>query len=207
VAYEVVRAYKENPPRISPYGVVIIGGTPDAVYRRDEHPYLRGVYELLESALRSDTPCFGVCGGAQLLAAVLGATVRPHVEKEIGVYELALTAEGRDDPLLDGFPDRFGSFLWHGDAFEIPTGAGHLVEGERCRNQMFRRGNVVGTLFHLEVTPAEAVRWARAYADELAAFGKTVEEIAGEFEGKEARMRELAFLLMKNYMAAISTSA
>jgi GMP synthase (glutamine-hydrolysing) len=206
VPYDVVRAYEEQLPSLDRYDLFIVGGTPDAVYRRAEYPYLEAEYDLLVDVVRSDKPCFGVCAGAQLLAAALGTDVSANAEMEIGVYNLALTPEGRDDPLLDGFPDRFESFQWHGDTFGIPSGGRLLVEGEKCRNQMFRHGNIVGVQFHLEVTRKEAARWAEAYADELATFGKTAEELIREFEGREAGMRELAFLLMKNYLASISTS-
>ncbi len=205
IAYDQHRAYEQQPPPLDRYDIVLVGGTPDPVYRRAEYPYLNAVYETLQGAVRSNKPCFGACGGAQLLAAALGATVRPSTEKEIGIYELTRTADGRDDRLLEGFPDRFESFQWHGDTFDIPNGGRLLVEGEKCRNQMFRRGNVVGVQFHLEITREEAVRWAETYRDELAAFGKTIDGVAREFEGREAGMRESAFRLMRNYIASIST--
>lgn len=205
IAYDLVRAYEEQPPALDQYDSIIVGGTPDPVYRRAEYGYLNSVYDLLVRAVQSNKPCLGVCGGAQLLAAAMGATVRPGEVKEIGIYELMLTSDGRTDSLLHGFPDRFESFLWHGDTFEIPRGGTLLVEGQKCSNQMFRCGNVAGVQFHLEISWEEAVGWAETYCDELAALGKTIDVLRREFEGREVKMRELALLLMSNYVASIST--
>lgn len=202
-ACDIVHAFEEQPPPLDAYDVVVVGGTPDPVYHRSRYAYLSAVYELLKAAVRSDQPCLGVCGGAQLVAAALGAEVRPNPEKEIGFYQLSLTEDGGADSLLRGFPEHFEAFQWHGDTFAIPKGGRRLVEGEKCRNQMFRCGNVVGVQFHLEISREDAVRWAAEYADELTEFGKTADEIAGEFAGREAKVRELAVLLVENYIATL----
>jgi len=73
----------------------------------------------------------------------------------VGPAEVALTEEGRVDPLLDGFPERFGVFLGHKEALdELPGEAVLLVRGDRCPIQMFRMGrNVYSTQFHPEGDP------------------------------------------------------
>ena len=54
--------------------------------------------------------------------------------------------------------------------------------------------------FHLELTADEATRWADAYADELAAFGKSRVQVVEECRVREERMRTLAGTLMANWI-------
>ncbi len=120
---------------------------------------------------------------------------------EIGGYEVRLTPRGLEGPALDGFPPTFPVFQWHGDTFEIPPGADLLVEGDDCLNQMFRKGNVRGIQFHLEVTHVEAGKWADQYASELKIFGKTRDEIVQECREREDEMGNLTGLLVRNFLA------
>lgn len=61
----------------------------------------------------------------------------------------------------------------------MPPGAELLVTGEASRNQMFRKANMVGVTFHLELSAA-AGRYARAYGQELWGVGKTAAEVVAE---------------------------
>lgn len=191
-----------NPPFPEPadHDMILVGGTPLAAYDADAHPFLRAEISFLTAAVRQRVPCFGICCGAQLLASVLGADVRRNPEREIGVYEVSLTARGREDPLLEGFPDPFPVFQWHGDTFDIPAGADHLAEAPACRHQVFRRGTTAGVQFHLEVTAAEAGCWADAYAPELADFGKTRDQLMSECRAHEPETLQLAARLLDNFM-------
>ncbi len=201
--YDVVRSFETSLPSLAPYGAIMVGGTPDAVYERGRLPYLAAVHSFLASAAEEGVPCLGICAGAQLLASALGAEVRPHRTKEIGVSGVVLTPAGEEDPILRGFPGSFEVFQWHGDTFGIPEGGHLLARGSVCTNQMFKYENVVGTQFHLETTRSEALRWADVYGPELAAMGKTAADIRNEFQGREETMTSLALRLMENFFAAV----
>ena len=58
------------------------------------------------------------------MAAALGARVAPGGVKEIGWTPVELTEAGRNGPLrhLEGVP----VLHWHGDLFELPSGAERL---------------------------------------------------------------------------------
>jgi GMP synthase-like glutamine amidotransferase len=75
--------------------------------------------------------------------------------------------------------------------------------GEPCPIQAFGLGNVRGVIFHLEIDRREAGRWARAYPAELEAVGKTREKVLEECREREPEMRELAYLLMENFLGLI----
>ena len=204
IPHDTVHAYRSDdlPPH-EPYDAFIVGGTPISANEADQHPFLSKECRYLEEILRSQKPCLGICCGGQLLAQLLGARVVRNPVMEIGGYELRLTAEGARDPILAGFPLRFPAFQWHQDVFEIPSGAQCLVEGESCRNQMFRLGGAIGSIFHLELDEADARRWVDAYEPELARVGKTREKVIAECARGEAQMATLAARLMDNLLGLL----
>ena len=73
---------------------------------------------------------FGVCLGAQLIAAALGAAVEPTGRFEVGYAPLTL-ADVPDNPLapLGDVP----VLHWHGDQFAIPDGAVLLASNGMAR--------------------------------------------------------------------------
>ena len=198
----VVQAHGGKPlPGPERWDAVLVGGTPLAAYRWHDHGFLRDEAAFLQRAVAAFVPCLGICFGSQFLAHLLGGRARQADRKEIGGYEVHLTEDGRHDPLLAGFPPRFRVFQWHGDTFDLPPGASLLARGDGCRNQLFRRGSVVGVQFHPEVTAADAARWARMYPGELAEAGRTEEEVTAECRAVDAEMDRLAARLMDNFLA------
>jgi GMP synthase-like glutamine amidotransferase len=182
------------------YDAVFIGGTPISAYKYREYEFLEREYDFLSDVLAATRPCFGICCGAQILAMLLGAEVKRNTVMEIGSYQSSLTDEGRGNALLNGFPDSFPVFQWHGDTFDIPENTGLLAIGDACRNQLFRKGNVVGLQFHLEAKSEDINTWIDEYAEELANVNKTPDEILSEFKKNASVMKGLARLLMKNFL-------
>jgi GMP synthase (glutamine-hydrolysing) len=202
--YEVIHAYRGRPlPPFQEFDAIFVGGTPISAYAAHGHPFLQAEIAYLERALSAEKPCLGICCGAQILALILGAQVERCKHSEIGGYRVRLTPAGHTDPLLNGFPPRFSVFQWHSDTFKVPDGAELLVEGELCRNQLFRQGNVVGLQFHVEVTRREAATWADAYAGELVEVGKSRDEIIADCRRQLPEMAALAERLLDNYLGII----
>jgi|EBPBio282013_DNA_FD.fasta_scaffold33115_2 GMP synthase (glutamine-hydrolysing) len=125
---------------VSPDLVILMGG-PMGVYESQEHPWIPHEIERLKARLDADRPTLGVCLGAQMIAAALGAQVYSGPEQEIGFYPLSVTSAGAETPLrhLDGAR----VLQWHGDTFDLPRGTEWLAQTDRYRHQAFRRGKRV----------------------------------------------------------------
>jgi GMP synthase (glutamine-hydrolysing) len=141
------------------HGLVVLGG-PMNVDQVDRHPHLATEIAAIREALRRDIPILGICLGAQLLAAALGATVRPHTVREIGWYRLHPTAAAGGDRLCRHFDGSQHVFQWHAYTFDLPPGAVHLASTDTCPHQAFRYGDrAYGLQFHLEADEALIQRW------------------------------------------------
>jgi GMP synthase (glutamine-hydrolysing) len=158
-------------------GLVVLGG-PMNVDQAAAYPHLLTEIAAIREALKQEVPVLGICLGAQLLAAALGATVRPNRVREIGWYRLQPAAEARTDRLFRHFDAGQHMFQWHAYTFDLPPGAVHLASTESCEHQAFRYGNrAYGLQFHLEADEALIRRWLAvpAYAAEVGPEG--VEQI------------------------------
>lgn len=141
-------------PDITGIDLLIVMGGPMNVTDEASHPWLIEEKDFVLEAIRAGVPVLGVCLGAQLIAAALGSRIFANKYKEIGWFPVESVNDNCD---LLPFPKRFPAFHWHGDTFDLPKGAMHLMSSEGCQNQGFMiRKNVIGLQIHLETTP-EAV--------------------------------------------------
>ncbi|HVO36345.1 MAG TPA: type 1 glutamine amidotransferase [Gemmatimonadales bacterium] len=148
-------------PDVSAVAALVVLGGPMGAYEALAHPHLLDEQRLLEEAVERGLPVLGICLGSQLLAAALGARVYPGPEPEIGVFEVKLTQDGADDPLLGPAGPKFSAFHWHGDTFELPPGAVHIASTRAYKHQAFRFGDRAwGLQFHIELDQALAREWA-----------------------------------------------
>ena len=142
---------------------------------RDSHlPAIRAELDWLPDVLKSETPFFGICLGAQMLARCLGAAVSLHPEgmMEIGYYPIAPT------PRATGlFKEPMHVYHWHREGFEMPAGAELLVEGEIFRNQAYRYGpSAYGVQFHPEMQESIMRIWLEHAAHMLGEPGAQAAE-------------------------------
>ena len=167
---EIVKTFEGGPVPVDPGGAggLIAMGGPMSVY---------------EEALGAGKPVLGVCLGSQLLAAVLGATVRRGKRKEIGWYPIRLSHAGCRDILFSDVESSFVAFHWHGDIFDLPRGCTGLASSEATPCQAFRHGTLAyGLLFHAEVTRPIVAAMIHSFAEELAESGVRGTDILRESE-------------------------
>ncbi|GAA1954812.1 glutamine amidotransferase-related protein [Agromyces allii] len=181
--------------------VVVLGGE-EGAYETDRYPYLADELRLLQARIEAEAPIFGVCLGAQLLAAALGARVYPGERKEVGWLEVAPTEAGADSPVrhFAGVP----TVQWHGDTFDLPEGVERLAESPQYENQAFRRDEwLLAVQFHPEVTTEIHEEWLDAWGDELPAYGLSTERLREERASYGAPAEAASAALLGEYLAGL----
>ena len=137
------------------FSLVVILGAPESA--NDDFPYLMEEQELIKNSVNDDIPVLGICLGSQLIAKTFGAKVYKGPTKEIGFYHDLMFSN--DSKLFGGFKNPFTVFHWHGDTFDLPTGATRLALSENYPNQAFQYKSAIGLQFHLEVNEQMVNLW------------------------------------------------
>lgn len=155
-------------PEVHDFDAIIIMGGPMGVYEDDKYPWLSGEKRFIEKAVSAHKIVLGICLGAQLIADVLGARVYKNEHKEIGWFPVNVTDAAQDSLVFRTLPPEFMAFHWHGDTFDIPSGAIRMAESRGCANQAFEYNKkVVGLQFHLESTRESIDKLLTKCGDEI----------------------------------------
>ncbi len=138
--------------------------------RADTYPFIADEIEALAARLAANKPMLGICLGAQMMTAALGARVAPGPVKEIGWAPLTLSEAGQRSVLA---PLATTPVLhWHGDNCDLPAGCERLASTAPCPVQAFIRAPwQLALQFHIEVEPARVERWLIGHTVELGKAG------------------------------------
>ena len=167
IAWDLVALDEGTPVPADPRAFAGIGmmGGPMSAY--DDLPWIPPLSSLLRAAVDADVPVIGHCLGGQLFARALGAAVTRARTPEIGWFDVEVCGqEGRE---WFGGRDRFTTFEWHYDVFELPAGATRVLTNALNPNQAYVLGKHIGFQCHVEMTEDILDTWCRSAGDELAA--------------------------------------
>jgi GMP synthase (glutamine-hydrolysing) len=181
--------------------VIILGG-PIGVYEPDRYPFLKDELRALERRLQERSPTLGICLGAQLMAAALGARVYPGGKKEIGWGPIHVTPAGRASCVgkLEAQP----VLHWHGDTFDLPEAADRLAGTQAYENQAFALGpNVLGLQFHPEVDARRFEQWLIGHAGELSAAGIAPTDLRAAVKDGGAALRAASASMLGHWLERI----
>jgi GMP synthase (glutamine-hydrolysing) len=186
--------------------IVVMGGAMGA-YEDNVYPWLADERALIAEAVRAGLPYWGVCLGAQLLAASLGARVAPGPGPELGVLPVHLTDAANEDPVFGDAPMSFSTLQWHGDTYELPDGAVRLDGSALSEQQAFVLGRAYALQFHLEVDSELAAEWMAIpeYVEELEqlAGAGTPASLLAQVEAAEAQSVPLARDLFSRWLVNV----
>ena len=197
--------------------VVLGGGMGVADRDTGEFPFLAEELELLKERVQQRAPVLGICLGAQLLAFAAGSRVYPNpgAASRSGapapqVYEVGWAPvyfhAGAEPRLLRGLMATETVLHWHGDTFDLPSGARLFASTDACQNQAFSlHDKLFGLQFHCEVDAAEIGLFLRsdpAYV--LRASGPLgLERIEAETLRYLPRLREIGRRLLDNIVGVM----
>jgi GMP synthase (glutamine-hydrolysing) len=187
---------------LAPDLVIVLGG-PIGVYERDTYPFISGEVAAIGERINAGKPILGICLGAQMMAAALGARVAPGPVKEIGWAELQLTADGRKSVLapLGATP----VLHWHGDNCELPAGCVDLASTANCPVQAFiRTRSQLALQFHLETEPVQFERWLIGHTVELAKAGIDPSELRKQAQTFGTGTREVGAKVLSAWLDQVA---
>jgi GMP synthase-like glutamine amidotransferase len=173
--YSFIENLREHPHEWAPLDgidLVVLLGSEWSVYWPEVSASVSAEVDVIRAAHGRGVPIYGICFGAQAIAAALGGTVERASEPEIGWY----------DNIASDLPEVIppGPWMqWHSDVVTVPPGAVELARSPLC-SQAYRTGRSFATQFHPEVNEAMITRWAVAGADVLAGRGSSVEALRAE---------------------------
>lgn len=153
--FEVVRLHETRKiPRSLPSHLVILGGQMSVNDTRN-FPFFLEEQQTIREMVAKDRPVFGICLGAQMIAASFGEQVYPSVPEQ-GWCRIS----GCNPAWRAILPEEFAVFHWHNETFNLPGGATLLFRGNPVKNQVFKLSSALGAQFHPEVTQPIISRWS-----------------------------------------------
>jgi len=209
MGYEITstRLFAKDPfPNLDDIDWLIVMGGPMGIYDEDKYPWLFSEKNYIEQAVVQGKIVLGICLGAQLIADVLGAKIYPNQYKEIGWFPIQKIQDTTETRLADFLPKEIDAFHWHGDTFDIPTGAVRIAKSAACENQGFiYDDHVVALQFHLETTEQCAKDLIANCEDEITE-GPFIQSPAVIFSQKR-RFEKINLLMSEllNHLAYVSS--
>ncbi len=135
--------------------LIVMGGPQSPATTLAECSHFNAIREIdfIRSAIVHDKFVLGICLGAQMIGEALGAKFDHSPNREIGVYQLTLTGDAKQDPIFQSFPESFLVGHWHGDMPGLTADSKILASSEGCPRQIVRyTSRVYGFQCHFEFT-------------------------------------------------------
>jgi GMP synthase (glutamine-hydrolysing) len=192
-----------TPKDVGDYAALLVLGGPMSANETDKHPFLAETMDLIRGFASEDRPVLGICLGAQIIARTFGGEVYRMDRLESGFYTMAVTPEGKRDPVFSVLGAEITSFQNHFEAVRDVPGAVPLATGGACPIQAFRIGRATyATQFHPEVTLDIVRDWIRkfgtAFTDDEP---RLLTDLDRQFRQNFSRHREQCQALVRHWMA------
>lgn len=192
---QIISVKKEKIPPLN-HKIVLIMGAPESA--NDDLPYLRDELDLIRNASQQNIPTLGICLGSQLIAKAFGARVYPGSKKEIGFYHDVYIDKESKSSLFSGISNPFTVFHWHGDTFDIPSGAKRLAYSDLYA-QAIQIGSTIGLQFHFEVDSDIVKSWLDNTEEDLKIANIDPKKIRTEIDDYIQTVQKNMKIFYKNF--------
>ena len=135
--------------------LIIMGGPQSPATTKAECPYFNSKEEadFISKAIKQNKFVLGICLGAQLIGEALDAKFDHSPSREIGVFNINLTDDGKKDDIFSKFPETFPVGHWHGDMPGLTKESKILAFSKGCPRQIVKyTPKVYGFQCHFEFT-------------------------------------------------------
>ena len=187
-------------PALTAFDLLVVMGGPMSVNDEHLHPWLKEEKALVRGAIASGRAVLGVCLGAQMIAAAMGARVYRGTEKEIGWFPVRRVTTTGAGAL---FTQTFTPLHWHGETFDLPAQAVRLAETDAVPNQAFQLGPAIGLQFHLEATPESVQQLVDNAAHDIES-GKPFQQPPSELLAQTPQASSAAQVILFNLLDHIA---
>ncbi|MFB0713267.1 glutamine amidotransferase [Buttiauxella noackiae] len=171
---KVVCPFEGEPlPPAGTFSGAVISGSWAMVTDREE--WSERTANWLREIISAGVPVLGVCYGHQLMAYALGGAVDYHPQgSEVGQITVTLNDAALYDPLLEGLPNAFDTFLSHEQSvLTLPSGAVVLAASSHDPHQIIRYSSTAFSVqFHPEFSAPVMNKIITSRSERVAMKGK-----------------------------------
>jgi GMP synthase-like glutamine amidotransferase len=184
-----------------------MGGPMDTWMEKDYPWLVEEKKKIKEFVVELEKPFLGFCLGCQLLGEVVGGQVVKSSPPEIGILDIQMVKEKKDDRLFSEFPNSIKALQWHSyevSGLEQNKNITLLGSSSLTKYQIFKyKNHAYGIQFHIEIKDNTVSDWGC-----IPEYRNALEDSLGEgaldiFHQKaKDNMREmnnLATMLHKNF--------
>ncbi len=144
-------------------GMFCMGGPMDT-YMEDQYPWLIDEKKRIkEFVVDLKKPYLGFCLGCQLLGEVIGGKVVKSNPAEIGIMDINLSDNKKNDKLFSEFPEKIKSLQWHSyevQGIENNKDVTLIGSSPVTKYQIFKYQNhAYGIQFHIEIKDTTVNEW------------------------------------------------
>ena len=181
--------------------LVVMGGPQSPATTLEESSHFDAPKEIafIKKTIEQNKILLGVCLGAQLIGEARGAKFDHSPNREIGVFPIKLTEDGKQDPIIGAFPEKFLVGHWHGDMPGLTSESKILATSEGCPRQIVRFSpKIYGFQCHFEFTPKAVDDMIKNNSHELEGYkGLSYIETAEQLRNHDYNeMNELLFVFL-----------
>ena len=152
------------PKDLSQFDAMFCMGGPMDTYMEDKYPWLiEEKKKIKEFVVDLEKPYLGFCLGCQLLGEVIGGKVVKSKPAEIGIMDINLSINRKEDQLFNQFPDKIKSLQWHSyevQGIESNKDVTLIGSSPVTKYQIFKyKNHAYGIQFHIEIKDTTVKEW------------------------------------------------
>ena len=152
------------PENLNKFDAMFCMGGPMDTWMEEKYPWLiEEKKRIKEFVVNKKKPFLGFCLGCQLLGEVIGGKVVKSKQPEIGMLNVNLTNETKNDVIFSSFPKSIKTLQWH--SYEVQMLENNkdvkiLASSPITKFQIFKyKSHAYGIQFHIEAKNTTVRQW------------------------------------------------